>query len=314
MTENEDSSPPLDKEGIKETMQIVGSLLFYARMVDPTIMMALSDLASAQTKATQETKKATSKLLDYCATHPNATIRYSASDMALKIHSDASYLSAPKARSRVGGHFFLGNYTKHNQPDFLNGAILTVAGILKNVMSSAAEAEVGGLFVNAREGEVIRTTLHEMGWKQQEATPVTTDNSTASGIANDTIKQRRSKAIDMRFYWIRDRVSQKHFTVSWSPGKLNLGDYHTKHHSARHHREVRPIYVNEMNSPKHLPKVSSTNLRGCVDPDIGSAYARANTGLQKHIISHNGIRAKTWVPNSIAKAMSKIIDDLKPVA
>jgi hypothetical protein len=271
-TEPEDNSPPLDKQGIEKIMQIVGGLLFYARMVDPTIMMALSDLASAQSKATEETRKATEKLLDYCATHPDATIRFTASDMSLKIHSDASYLTAPKARSRVGGHFYLGNNPRPETPDILNGAVLTIAGILKNVVSSAAEAEIGGLYVNTREGEVLRTTLTELGWKQSGPTPVTTDNSTACGIANDTIKQRRSKAIDMRYYWVRDRVAQKHFTVTWAPAAFNLADYHTKHHAAKHHREVRSIYVREKLTPKFVPNPNQTNLRGCIDSYRGTTY------------------------------------------
>ena len=127
--------------------------------------------------------------------------------MALHIHSDASYLSAPKERSRVGGHFWLGNKAKSQNPNMHNGAILSIAGILKNVMSSAAEAEFGGLFINSREGENIRTTLEELVHKQTEPTPIATNNSTASGIANEKIMQQRSKAMDMRFYWIRDRIT-----------------------------------------------------------------------------------------------------------
>ena len=59
-------------------------------------------------------------------------------------------------------------------------------------MASAAEAYFCGLFANAREGEVIRTTLEKLG-HEQLPTPITTDNSTASGIVNYTIKQQRSK-------------------------------------------------------------------------------------------------------------------------
>jgi hypothetical protein len=77
-----------------------------------------------------------------------------------------------------------------------------------------------------------------------------TDNSTVTGFANDTIKQKISKAIDMRFYWIKDRVSQNQFLVYWQPGPENLGDFHTKHHPASHHRHMRPTYLlSRMNLP-----------------------------------------------------------------
>ena len=78
-------------------------------------------------------------------------------------------------------------------------------------MSSAAEYEFGGLSVNSREGKNIITPLDEVGHKQTEPTPIATDNCMESEIANENIKQQRSKAMDMRFYWIRDRITQTHF-------------------------------------------------------------------------------------------------------
>jgi hypothetical protein len=85
------------------------AILYYARAVDPTVLMPLNDIATKQTTATEKTQAATNQLLDYLATHPDAAIRYHASDMILHIHSDASYLSVSNARRRLGGLFFLGN-------------------------------------------------------------------------------------------------------------------------------------------------------------------------------------------------------------
>jgi hypothetical protein len=100
--------------------------------------MPLNDIATEQTKATEKTQTATNQLLDYLATHPDATIRYHASDMILHIHSDASYLSVSNARSRIGGLFFLGNNPpKQDKP---SGSILNVASVIKNVVASAAES------------------------------------------------------------------------------------------------------------------------------------------------------------------------------
>jgi predicted transposase YdaD len=71
------------------------------------------------------------------------------------------------------------------------------------------------------------------------------DNSTATGIANHSIKQKRSKAIDMRFYWIRDRVQQGQFHIFWKRGIHNQADYFTKHHPAAHHQDIRSSYLYE---------------------------------------------------------------------
>ena len=177
--------------------------------------------------------------------------------MILHVHSDASYLSENGARSRAGGYFFLGSLPKNYHlpphpkatPPPLNGAIHVLSTIIKNVLASAAEAELGALFFNAREAAVIRIILTELG-HPQPPTPITTDNLCAAGIANNTVKQKRSKAVDMRFYWIKCRVRQGQFHVTWRPGTENLADYFTKHHSPSHHRRVRATYLLELH--KHL--------------------------------------------------------------
>jgi hypothetical protein len=126
--------------------------------------MPLNDIATEQTKATEKTQAATNKMLDYLATHPDATVRYQASDMALHIHSDASYLSVSNARIRLGGLFFLGK--KSPEQHALNRSILNVAAVIKNVIASAAESEVGACFQNAQSGAPLRVTLTELGHTQ----------------------------------------------------------------------------------------------------------------------------------------------------
>ena len=87
--------------------QDIGSFLFYARAIDMTILLALNAIAGAQAAPTTITLKRVHQLLVYMATNPNAIVRFRASDIVLNVHSDASYLSAPKARNRAGGYYFL---------------------------------------------------------------------------------------------------------------------------------------------------------------------------------------------------------------
>ena len=108
--------------------------------------------------------------------------------MILQIHTDASYLSEPKARSHTDGHYFLGWLPHDNQPIRLNGAIHTLCTVLKFVALSAAEAEIGALFLNIKQGRVLRITLAEMG-NPQPPTPIHCDNATVVGIANETVKK-----------------------------------------------------------------------------------------------------------------------------
>jgi hypothetical protein len=231
-------TPPLTAQQCLTIQKVTGSVLYYARAVYPTVLMPLNDIATEQTKATKKTQAATNQMLDYLATHPDATIRYHASDMALHIHSDASYV-------RLGGLLFLRN--KSPEQDTLNGSILNVAAVIKNVVASAAESEVGAYFHNAQSGAPLRVTLTELG-QTQPPTPLRTDSSTTYGIVTETIKQKRSKAMDMQYHWLTDRVRQKQFDVYWRPGRENLEDYHTKHHSAQHYKDMRHLILHEANS------------------------------------------------------------------
>jgi hypothetical protein len=91
--EDDNSSPALSTKNVTKLQQLTGTLLYYARAVDPTLIMLTNVLASEQTKATSDTADKVIKLLNYCTTHPETKIRYHESDMILNIHSDASYLS-----------------------------------------------------------------------------------------------------------------------------------------------------------------------------------------------------------------------------
>ena len=194
-----DERLPVSKDKIKKIQGVVGRILLYARGVDSTFLVGLNSIAIQQTSATDNIPKRTEDLLDYAATHPDTKIRYRASEMILQTHTDASYLSEPKDQSRAAGHYFLGWLPQNNQPIRLNVAIYTLCTVLKSVASSAAESELGALFLNIKEGRVLRLTLEEMG-HPQPPTPIHCDNATAVGIANETVKKHRSRPMEMRYF------------------------------------------------------------------------------------------------------------------
>jgi hypothetical protein len=131
----------------KKIQKITGKFLWYGRGVDGTILTPLSAIVAKQSKPTVNTTQQSQQLMDYLATQEPAVLTYRKSDMVLAVHSDASYLNEEEARSRAGGHHFL----PENVPlPPNNGAIHNVAEIIKGVMSSAAEAELGAMYINAR--------------------------------------------------------------------------------------------------------------------------------------------------------------------
>ena len=264
--------PPPDESALVSAtelsfiQQVIGKFLYYERAIDCTMVTALNELATTQTSKTATTKIMDKIIwfLDYAATHPDAKVRYHASGMVLHIQSDASYLSVKNAKSRVGGHFYLGN-TRDSEKPPTNGPLYIVCNILKNVVASAAEAELAALFHNAQEAVILRTTLEEMGHKQP-ATPIKTDNSTAAGIINNTIKQKKSRSMEMKFFWVKDKVKDNQFVIFWKPGKENTGDYFTKHHPASQHRKMRYTYLQpSANGSKYAHKLKPQSLRGCAN-------------------------------------------------
>jgi hypothetical protein len=232
-------APPLNAADKKFIQKVCGKFLFYGRAVDSTVLTPISAIASQSANPTEDTMKHTQQLLDYLATQEEAVLTYNSSEMILAAHSDASYLSEPNARSRAGGHFFLSNNAEI-PPN--NGAILNIAHVIKHVMTSATEAELAALYINAREAVYIRIILEEMGHKQPP-TPMQTDNAMAEAVINGKIAPKRTKAMDMRFRWLRDRECQQQFKFYWRPGKQNHADYWTKHHTAAHHINIRPEFI-----------------------------------------------------------------------
>ena len=135
-------------------------------------------------------------------------------------------------------------------------------------MASAAEAEVGALFENTQLGVPLRNTLVELG-HPQPATPVQTDNTTACDIISNKVKQKRTRAMDMRFYWVRDRHQQNQFKIFWRPGENNYGDYFTKQHSPTHHKNWRYKFLTAPGDEVCNSARSSSGMRGCIDSNPG---------------------------------------------
>ena len=131
---------------------------------------------------------------------------------------------------------------------------------IKNVMASAAEAETGGIFLAGQRACPIRVALEEMGHKQPvTGTPLYNDNATATGILNSKMRQKLSKAFDMRFFWIQDRIRQQQFQLLWRRGRTNMADYFTKHHPPWHHKIMRYKYLHRALLTQRLSRE-----RGCI--------------------------------------------------
>jgi hypothetical protein len=140
--------------------------------------------------------------------------------MVLCAHLVAGFLNKTNSHSCAGPHIFL----SENEPfPRFNGAILSIAQMIKVVMASAAKSEHAAHFVTAREMIPHWQNLISMGWPQPKS-PIQTDNSTAAGVTNKTIVPLRAKMMDMRFWWLRCCATQDQFCYYWDAGSKNWAD------------------------------------------------------------------------------------------
>ena len=272
-----DDTPPLPPDRKTRIQAVVGSLLYYARAIDGSLLPALNEISASQANPTVSTEQKLDHLLAFAKTHRNTSLRFHASDMCLHIDSDAAYLVMPNARSRFAGYYHLSSYPPSSLSDTteipLNAPILIECKTIRHVVASAAEAETSGLFHNAQTGLILRQLLYDLG-HPQPATPLKTDNSTANSFVHSNIRQKRSKSWDMRYHWLRDKKLHDAIRIYWQRGSKNHGDYFTKHHPPRHHSLMRSKYlhicsflshhVNLLRKIQHDVSRVATHVQGCI--------------------------------------------------
>ena len=165
--ESDDATPALDASAKKRAQEITGTFLFYARAVDNATLKALGAPSPRQASPAEAAAGSVAQFLSCASTNPNAELHHVASDMILWIDSDASYLSEPKARPARGGHHFLSGgpvdppkppLPQHPEPT-PNAPVHVLCSILREIASSAAEAEVGGLPRGGSQSAARRATM-----------------------------------------------------------------------------------------------------------------------------------------------------------
>ena len=133
-----------------------------------------------QAVPTKKTNEKITMLLDYSNTYKIAKIRFYASDMKLHVNSDAAYMVAPKAKSRIAGYFYCNSPSNVSPPTPpLNGSLHVECKILRHVVMSTADAETAGVFHNCQTALHLKRMLTVLS-HPQNATPVKTDSGTAA--------------------------------------------------------------------------------------------------------------------------------------
>ena len=142
--------------------------------------------------------------------------------------------------------------------------------------SSAAEEELGALFINLTEAHIMKLTLVELG-HPYPSTPIHCDNATSTGIVNGIVKKQQAISMEMRYFYVYDKVKHGVVDFMWHPGQENFGYYTSKNHGMPHQKSVRLYFLQERNSPRILPRAPNmSSLQGCVG-NIPGGYIRGRS-------------------------------------
>jgi hypothetical protein len=134
-------------------------------------------------------------------------------------------------------------------------------------MSSAAEAELGALFINTKTALSMCQMLVELGHPQPR-TPMQTNSAMAHALLTNKILPKALKAMDMRFHWLRCCNAQGQFCYYWRPGTQNLADYFTKHFPTSHHTSVCPTILTPANDPEYTKLFETSTISVTFEPLI----------------------------------------------
>jgi hypothetical protein len=231
-----DEASPAPPETIKFVQEVTGLFNHYSRVIDYTMAEAVTSIARTQAAPTTDTIKRVNHLLNYAASHPNHCIIYEASDMILAAMSDASFQSIPGSRSKAGGVFYFAN--KGDPPNTNNGLIGVFSRIISVVCGAASDAEYAALYYIAQLVYFYRIVAEACGYPQSDPSPIYVDNDVARGIANRSVKVKRSKSIDKSFHYIRDRVELGDIEILRVGTDDNISDFFTKALPPQRHKDL----------------------------------------------------------------------------
>jgi hypothetical protein len=109
----------MDDKQYKCIQEVLGTLLYYARVVKCCFLDALGRIATQKARPTPETLTAVTHLLNYWTSNPEATVRYTRSDIILHIESGIIQTTLWSSRGTTWPRIYViveGNLKKSNQP------------------------------------------------------------------------------------------------------------------------------------------------------------------------------------------------------
>jgi hypothetical protein len=212
--------PRVDEQ---EYQSMIGSLMYLVMGTRPDLAYAVSKLSQFSINPRASHREAAIRTLRYAKSTRNLALTYEGfKDPELTGYSDSDYAKCMETRRSMGAYVFM----------LHGGAVAWKAQLQRTPALSTAEAEYMALCEASKEAIWLQSFLHSVlnGTKQSTPTPIVIkeDNKAAIDIANNPVDHQRTKHIDIRYHFTREKVKEGILTLEHCPTKQMLADLLTK--------------------------------------------------------------------------------------
>lgn len=195
----------------------VGSLMYLACATRPDIVFAVSKAARSMTAPTSLDWTSVKRIFRYLRGTSNFGLFYTSSGGGLCAYSDADFAGDLKTRRSTNGFVSLIGGT----------AVSWRSQLQKSVALSTTEAEFVAASEGAKELVWLKRLLMETSEKRDTPT-LFVDNASAMKLVKNPEFHKRSKHIDVKYYYIRELYQNGEINLEYVCSKDQLGDMFTK--------------------------------------------------------------------------------------
>jgi hypothetical protein len=217
-------SPKTDEDkarvDVKRYGELIGSLQYLAQGTRPDIAFATSRLASVLNNPGVKHYEMGLRVVRYlnCTRTYGITLGGLNSTVRLSGMSDSDFANCPDTRRSVSGYAFtLGH-----------GAVSWSSRKQDIVTTSTCEAEYVAMCNATKEAIWLRSLLDEIGYKQEKSTLIAADNQGAIVLSEDQSNHTRTKHIDLRYHFVRERTLNGEVHFRYVKSCDNVADVFTK--------------------------------------------------------------------------------------
>ena len=209
---------PVEKE---KYQALIGGLIYAVTGTRPDLAQALGTVNQFCSNPGEEHWKAAKRILRYVKGTIDYGITFDGNketDVQLQGYVDADWGSNPNGRKSQSGYLFT-----------LCGGVISWASKKQSVVAlSSTEAEYVAASLASQEAVWLRALLGDISFVQEEPTMIKEDNQGAIALSKNPKYHPRTKHIDIKCHFIRDKVAKKEIVLDYCPTEQMLADLLTK--------------------------------------------------------------------------------------